>query len=293
MKKTSIHIFIVLFISATILGSCREKDRPENNLTVSIDPQKYFLECIVKDKFTVSSIIPPGSNPESFDPTPSQMVSLGKSKLYFKVGYFNFENVWIKNIQDNNPRMSIIDCSTGITSLDEEHSHDCTHHNHGGHSGADPHIWSSPATARIMAQNMYNAIIKVDPDNKEFYKENLDNLFTEFNKTDSIIKSHLDRAKGKSFIIYHPALSYYANEYGLEQYPIEFEGKSPSPVQLKELVDLSKAKDIKIVFVQQEFDVNNAQTIAKEINAKIVTLNLLSYNWNEEMIKIAEALASE
>jgi len=288
MRKRANILFTVIL--GILFLSCNAPQLNKKDiLSVSIDPQKYFLESIVKDRYDINCVIPAGSNPESFDPTPSQMVNLGKSKLYFKVGYFNFENVWIKNVQENNPGMKIIDCSEGIEAIAGHDESECGHSH--GHEGGDPHIWSSPQTAKLMIKNMYESILELDPDNNKFYTKNYNDLLIDISKTDSIIKSYLTKAPSKSFIIYHPALSYFAHEYGLHQYSIEYEGKAPSPAQMKSLIDLAKKENVKVVFVQQEFDSKNTETIAKEIGAKIVPVNLLSYYWNGEMIKIAKALA--
>ncbi|MFR9166243.1 MAG: metal ABC transporter solute-binding protein, Zn/Mn family [Dysgonomonas sp.] len=282
MKFKSIYIY---FIFIVLFFSCKEKKNAEqinNTLSVSIDPQRYFVEKITGDKFTVNCLIPAGSNPETYDPTPSQMVSLSKSKAYFKVGLLGFENVWLKKIQDNNPDMLVVDCSADIPVI-EDSGH--------GHDGFDPHVWSSPKTASVMAKSIYEEVIKLDADNKDFYKRNYEELLSEFVKTDSIIKSYVDSMPNRSFIIFHPALSYFADEYGLEQLSIEHEGKSPSPSQLKELIDEGKAKQVKVVFIQQEYDKKNAEIVAKEIGAKTVSINLLSYDWSGELIKIARSLA--
>lgn len=275
------------------LVSCGRKDNDKNILTVSIDPQKYFLESIVGDKYQVNTLIPSGANPEAYDPTPAQMISLGKSQAYFKVGYFGFENVWVKNVKENVPEMHIIDCSVGINPLEcSGHDHNDDHHHAHGHEGSDPHIWSSPATAKIMIKNMYDAVMNIDTENKEYYTSNYNKLVNEIDSVDTVIRMYLEKSENRSFIIYHPALSYFSEEYGLLQYSIEKDGKSPSPSQLKQLIDLAKAENVKTVFIQAEFDQRNAETIAKEIGANIVSINLLSYNWGDEMIKIAKSISS-
>lgn len=287
-----INLTLIIFI---IFVGCKppRADKPDT-LSVTIDPQKYFLERIVKDKFTVNCVVPAGSNPESFDITPSQMMILDKSSIYFKVGYLGIENTLVDKISQNNKEMELIDCSEGITVIEDhscsDHGHDHSHH---GHALGDPHIWSSPATAKKMADNMYKAVIEKDSSNTDFYTANYNELISEFNKTDSIIKSYIEKAPSKSFIIYHPALSYFAEEYGLTQLSIEYEGKNPSPSQLKELIDKAKKEGIKTVFIQQEFDTKNAETVANAIGGKAVLINLLSYYWSEEMIKIARAIAQE
>lgn len=288
--RNIINIIIIIFTTVLTFNSCKTDLKKKQTIFVSIEPQKFFLENIVKDKFEVNTIIPDGSNPEAYDPTPAQMVAVGKSKLYFKIGYLNFENAWISNIQKNNPLLKISNCSKSIQPISP--TDDGHHHDH-SHDGPDPHLWSSPKTALIIAQNMRDEIINFDPANKSFYENNYKELAATIYETDSIIKTYLEKAPSRSFIIYHPALSYFANEYNLCQFSIEHEGKQPTPVELKALVNLAKTENIKVVFIQAEYDAKNAETVAKEIGAKVVPINLLSYNWNEEMIKIAKALALE
>lgn len=288
------RIITYIVLGLLIWGCKPSKKETLNTLTVTIDPQKYFLESIVGDNFNIDCIVPSGSNPESADFTPSQMMNLNKSKAYFKIGYMGIENTLIDKVAQSSPNLLIFDSSEGIEIIGEHHH--CEDHDHShdhGHIGGDPHTWSSVKSARIMAENMYKAVLSLDKENEAIYSANYSKLQAEINKTDSIIKSYLEKAPSKSFIIYHPALSYFADEYGLTQYSIEHEGKNPSPSQLKDLIDMAKAENIQVVFIQKEFDTKNAETIAKAIGAKTIPINLLSYDWNEEMIKIAKALAQE
>jgi zinc transport system substrate-binding protein len=287
-------LFIFIALGFTLISSCTPtKNEKDKTLAVTIEPQKYFLETIVGDHYKVNCIVPPGSNPESADFTPSQMMNLDKSDAYFKIGYLGIENSLIDKVTKNNSNLKIINCSEGIAPVEESckhHDHDGHEHSH-GHIGGDPHTWSSVTSARIIAENMYKAVVELDKANEADYTANYNKLVSEFNQTDSIIRSYLDKAPSKAFIIYHPALSYFAKEYGLTQYSIEYEGKNPSPSQLKALIDTAKAEGIKVVFIQQEFDTKNAETIAEAIGGKTVPLNLLSFEWSKEMIKIAKALA--
>ena len=85
-------------------------------------------------------------------------------------------------------------------------------------------------------------------------------------------------------MIYHPALSYFARDYGLHQISIEEGGKEPSPAHLKALIDLCQAEDVRVIFVQPEFDKRNAETIAQQTGTKVIPINPLSYDWEEEML---------
>mgnify|MGYP003311520375 FL=1 len=96
-----------------------------------------------------------------------------------------------------------------------------------------------------------------------------------------------------AFMIYHPALSYFARDYDLKQISIEEGGKEPSPAQLKHLIETCRNNNVNIIFVQQEFDQHNAQLIADELGIRIVPINPLSYHWQEEMMGIAKSLHKE
>lgn len=282
----SIYTLVVslLFVSC---GNHTNTTQSKPILSVSIEPQKFFLDTLVGDKFEVNTVIPLGSNPEAYDPSPSQMVKVGKSKMYYQIGNLGFENTWLKNIKYNNPEMQIIDCSMGIQPAG--HNYEGEH----SHPNGDPHIWSSTNNARIVAKNMYNSLVKADKANADFYLENYSKIEKNINETDSIIREYIKTAPSKSFIIYHPSLSYFAEEYGLNQLPIEVDGKTPTPKQLSQLIQKAKKENVKVVFIQAEFDKKNAEVIAQELGAKIVTINPLVYKWDSEMINIAKAFAQD
>ena len=288
--KNYLYLTLILLLAL----SCSSLKENSPTVTVSIEPQRYFVEQIVGDKIKVNTIVPTGTSPEAYDPTPSQMIELSKSILYFKVGYLSFENAWGKNLEENNVNVDMINTSNNINLIEgNDHSIEIgEHHEHKGHNhqGVDPHIWSSPKSALIMAKNMLNALVAEDVENQTYYRENFKKLEAEIFDTDQKITSLLENAPVKSFIIYHPALGYLARDYNLTQYSIEFEGKSPSPQQLREMIDIAREEGIKTIFVQKGFDSKNAESLAKEVGATIHSIDPLSYDWKEEMIKIAEIL---
>lgn len=288
VRNTKYALSLVLF--SLILFSCTRKSDDTNKLSVTIEPQRYFLEQIVADKFKVTSLIPSGANPESFDPTPSQMMLLDNSKAYIKIGFLGIENSLIDKIKKQS-KLQIFDCSIGIDVIEDKHDHNDQHQH--GHDGGDPHYWSSTNSAKIILKNMLDEICQLDTLNKEFYTSNYLKELDKIDDTNKQIKDLLALSNSKAFIIYHPALSYFAAEYGLDQLSIEQEGKNPSPTHLKQLIDEAKAKNVKAVFIQAEYDSKNAEVIAQQLGAKTYTINLLSYNWHDEMINIAKAIAGK
>lgn len=299
MKHTA-----VLFLFSLLLSACGTKQPTEKIITVTIEPQRYFAEKIAGDKYTINSMVAAGLSPENYDPTPQQMVNLGKSQAYFRIGYIGFEQAWMNNIIQNNPNLRMFDLSEGFELLksEDEHQHaegeshdDCekqTDSKGHQHGGIDPHIWSSVSGAKAVARNTLHAFIALDPENIAFYTANYEALLKEIEQTEASMHQAIDTLQNRTFIIYHPALTYLAKEFGLTQLCIEMDGKEPSPAMLKELIETARSGNTKVVFIQQEFDQKNAELIAKETGCELIRINPLSYDWNQEMITIANALSN-
>ena len=255
-------------------------------ITVTIEPLRYFTEAIAGENYQVVSMVPKGSSPESYDPTPQQLVNLSKSQAYFRIGHIGFEQAWMKKLEANCPDMKIYDTSKGIDLIrDKGHWHG----NHFHEGGVEPHIWNSTQNALIIADNIYQALCELDSTHQADYKNRLDRLKQSIQQTDAETRKLLENADS-TFLIYHPALSYFARDYGLKQISIEEGGKEPSPAQLKKLIETCRNENVHTIFVQQEFDQRNAQLIAHELGIDIVSINPLNYDWTEEMLQTAKAL---
>ena len=255
-------------------------------LTVTIEPLRYFTEAIAGENYQVVSMVPKGSSPESYDPTPQQLVNLSKSQAYFRIGHIGFEQAWMKKLEANCPDMKVYDTSKGIDLIrDKGHWHG--DHFHEG--GVEPHIWNSTQNALIIVDNIYQALCELDTTHQADYKYRLDSLKQSIQQTDAETRRLLENADS-TFLIYHPALSYFARDYGLKQISIEEGGKEPSPAQLKKLIETCRNENVHTIFVQQEFDQRNAQLIAHELGIDIVSINPLSYDWTEVMLRTAKGL---
>jgi zinc transport system substrate-binding protein len=285
------NCFFIALVSLCTLVECKAPAEGKY-IAVTIEPQRYFAEKIAGDRFTVHTVVPGGQSPETYDPSPQQMVNLSKSLAWLQIGHLGFEQAWMQRIRDNNPRMQVFDLSEGFDLLtEEEEEEEALHSHHPG--GVDPHIWSSIGGARAMAENTLHALLSLDKDNEACYRQNYAALVAEIDETEAIIRQQLSSLTRRAFIIYHPALTYFAREFNLSQLCIEADGKEPSPAQLKKLVDRAKAYRANVVFVQQEFDTKNAGRIAEETACRLVSINLLNYHWSAELISIARALANE
>jgi zinc transport system substrate-binding protein len=287
MKRTC---FFILLLCLYACAGCTPPTE-ENYVVVTIEPQRYFAEKIAGNRFVIHTLVPTGQSPETYDPTPRQMMRIGKSRAWLQIGHIGFEQAWMQHTLDNNPRMQVFNLSEGFAVITEEEHEDGIHSHHPG--GVDPHIWSCIGGARAIAENTLKAFLSLDKDGESYYRQNYDSLTAEIDRTEDLIRRTLSPLEARAFIIYHPSLTYFAREFGLSQLCIETDGKEPSPAQLKELADIAGTYHPRVVFVQQEFDRKNAERMAEETRCRLVTINPQNYHWSEELISIANALAYE
>ncbi len=271
----------LLLVMAVLLlcGACRQPvdDRP--TITVTIEPLRYFAEQIAGDRFHVVTLVPGGSSPETYEPTAQQLVDLAHSELYIQVGNLGFERIWSKRFQANAQHLIMVDASEGISPLD------CADHTCG-----DPHTWTSPANALLIARNIYRAMALIDCKDSTYFRANLDALCSKIMKVDLQIDSMMEGVRHRSFLIYHPALTYFAHDYKLRQLAMESEGREPSAATLQQLIAEARTDSVRLMFVQKEFANRNIETVCRATGARQVEINPLSYDWTAEMLKIARAL---
>lgn len=257
---------------------------------VSILPQKYFVEKIGGDLADISVMVGPGASPATYEPKPKQMVRLSKARIYYAIGV-PFEKAWLKKIASANPGMLVIQTQDGIEKIlmKTHHHHEEEHIDNEEHNGIrDPHLWLSPPLVMVQARNILCALIAADPAHRSVYEANYKKFIMEIVELDAEIRE-IFAQKGKNirFMVFHPAWGYFANAYGLEQIPVEIEGKSPMPAQLQALIQHARKQDIRVIFVQPQFSVISAKVIAKAIGGQIAFADPLAPDWSDNLRQVA------
>ena len=281
MRK--IFLFLIIFL----MLSCGRNvtNSGDKIITVSIAPFKYFVEEIAGNDFTVNIMVPAGADPHIYEPFPDQISNLRKSVGYISNGYLGFEMNWLDRFYETNPTMKRLSLGEGINPLASDH------HHLGGHvEGADPHYWVSPTCALIMASSVKGFLSMLYPAHKQKYETNYQLLVSKIQVIDNRARELFSGVSNRSFMIYHPNLSYLARDYGLEEIAVEFEGKEPTPSRMRELIDLARIDNLKTIFVQVEYDTKNAKSIADEIGAKIILIDPLYENWQKSTSDIINAV---
>jgi zinc transport system substrate-binding protein len=267
-------------------------------IAVSISPQKYFVEKIGGSLVDVIALVPPGASPHSFEPKPSQMVELSQCILYFTIG-IDFEAAWHDRLTSASKNLAIVPTDTGIEKIVSAHEHHDLGDEHeagdesGEHVRFDPHIWLSPELVKHQAKIICDALTAADSLHKDTYQSNLSGFLKEI----QILQEEIRRIRNgcpdnHGFMIFHPAWAYFAREFNLTEYPIEIDGKEPSPRELVNLVIFAKEKNIKTIFIQPQFSPQTALQIAKEIGASTIEVNDLAEDWAENLIQVAKVTSS-
>jgi zinc transport system substrate-binding protein len=299
MKSFFCTIGMLTIMLVTMILPGARADEPLH-VTVSILPQKYFVEKIGGPRVAITVMVEPGAEPHVYDPKPQQMASLAKSKIYFAVGV-PFEDVWLKRFAATNPGMEIVQTESGIQKLPmlahEEHSQ----HREAGsqqlkpqveghtHGVLDPHIWLSPPLAMIQARNILSAFLKVDPARKNLYETNYRRFLEEIGALDlELLNLFEEMAGNKEFMVFHPAWGYLAAAYGLVQTPIEIEGKEPKAADLSQLIQHARERQIKVVFVQPQFSSTSAKVIAEAIGGQTIAADPMALDWANNLREVAE-----
>ena len=289
MIKYALSIAIASLLASACTPHSKEKDQKET-ITVSIPPLKYLIDKISGNDYNVNVMVATGACQETYEPTPKQMKDISKSNVYIGIPDLEFEQKWVNGITRNNDTLKYIDVTNGI----EKEEATCNHSEHDGHhhhGASDPHYWLSPKNFKVMAAATYNELVALHPEKKEAYTANYNKLIASVDSIDLQIKSKLANLRTGKFIIYHPALTYFAKDYGLEQISIEKDGKEPAVDYMKTLINQAKKDNIKTIFVQKEFDISLIQSLGKEVGATVEPIDTFSYDWLDSMNKISNALS--
>lgn len=275
MKKS----LIIAFATASLISGACSRDRGDDSrptLCVSIEPQRKMLEELAGDDYKVVTLLKAGADPETFEPSVAQRTALSKADAYFTVGTLPFE----RQLAVSETDVYICRTSLGIATLDDSHD-----------GGTDPHIWTSLRNARRMAANMLDALTKLNPGKAELYRQRYERMATRLDSLDTATSQSLANANVKAFAIWHPSLSYYASDYGLRQIAAHASGKEMSPGELSEMIGAARADSVTVFFTEKDLGSRQASTVNGEIGSRMVDINTLSYDWEQQISLITDALS--
>jgi zinc transport system substrate-binding protein len=250
-------------------------------VTVTILPQKEFVESIGGDNVDAFVLVPPGASPHSYEPTPSDLAEVSDSDVYVIMGSgIEFELLWLDKIKELNPGIAIINSSENVDLVYSDSK-----------GGPDPHVWLSPRNAMKIAGNIRDGLSAFDPPGSEYYTENTASYISELEELDSEISNEISESGVEVIMVTHPAWAYFARDYGLRQIAISEGGKEPTPAGIKTLVDEALENNVSTVFVSPQFSTTDAEAIAVEIDGKVAIANPLAEDYLENMRSVSKAFS--
>jgi zinc transport system substrate-binding protein len=276
----------IFFALLAVLASSSVKAQPASRtkplVIASIAPHAYFAKRIGGPAIEVMTLLPPGSSPHSFEPTPRQIALAAEATAYFQSGV-EAENTVLPKLEALNRRLVIFDVNEGI---------ELRHADDSKHAGkSDPHVWLSPRLAKTEARNIYLGLTKIDPKHVTLYEQNLNALLTELEMLDREITKTFHPLAGRTIYVFHPAFGYFAQSYGLKEVAIAHEGKEPGAAQLAALIDMARRDGVKSIFVEPQFSSKTADVIAHSVGASVVSIDPLAEDYMTNMKKIADLIA--
>lgn len=283
------NIFIALSIAMVAVACGSANNNNYRQLTVTIAPLGWIVEHLTDSATAINVIVPPGTSPETYEPTARQIEDLNRAQIVFSIGLIDFEKQIEARLRQVAPKAVYVRLADSLDLITSscDHHHQEAEHNHGA---ADPHVWLSPKMMRRMAQITAHQIIEQKIDTKENVDLRLEKLLATIDSTDETIRANIAQSENKTFAIVHPSLGYFAADYGLKQVSIEVQGKEPSGSRIKALVDTLRANNIRTIIHSTQDPATAARVIATEIGGVTATFDPMQRDWARGMVEISETI---
>ena len=291
----------VLYLSTEFLAAGCGGKKAEGALKVaaSIVPLADFCRNVGGGLVEVEIMVPPGASPHTFEPTSNQMIFLSDAGLFVYNG-LDLET-WVTEVvkkagnrelvevaaAESVPNSDLILAGAGHHQQEgsgresepgsdheaEEERGESGDHQHGIY---DPHVWLDPNLAVYEVEAIRDGLIKADPENQESYRKNAQEYIGELKELNKYVKGETSTFTRKKFVSFHPAFTYYAHRYGLEQVGVieELPGKEPSAGEISKLIDVIKEQGVEVVFTEPQFNPKAAEAIQSESGAQVVLESL-------------------
>ncbi len=285
-----IRYLLAAWVVAALMLSCvpAERDTDDPIVSVSIMPLQYFTDRLTGEAVDVNVMVPPGASHATYSPSTSQLQKLSDSQLYFRIGHLGYEEAFVHRLKSLNPDMKVVNLSEDVRLIRGE---EIDHGDHVHEGGIDPHIWMSPKVMLDRLPAMTDALVEAYPDLEGDILANAADLRADIEDLDKRLQKLTAELQQKTFLIFHPALTYMARDYGLHQIPIERHGKEPSPALLRQIIREAREHNASVIFIQQEFDMRSAELVGAEADVKLVQINPLAYDWIGSVNHIMDVFA--
>jgi len=273
MRTLALIAWLVALLLATPVAALAQA---KLRLVATTPDLASLAEAVCGERVTVSSIVPPGSDAEEYQPRPRDLERLRGADAVMRVGVDY--DLWLDRLlgQAQNAALArgapgYIDASVAIALLDVRGAAVGPGHQHGS---GNPHYWLDPANAEIITGNLLEALARLDPPGAHHYERRriafLDRLAAKRGDWQRALAPY----QGQALIAYHNNWAYLARRFRLNLAGfIEIKpGVPPSPAHLASLLRTMREKDIAIIVRQPHEPARNTGFLASRSGAAVVVL---------------------
>ncbi len=267
-------LLVVGVLMAALFAGCgndapKEQASKKIQVVTSFNAMSEFVKAIGGDKVEVSTIIPDGTEPHDFELKPEDMKQLASAQVFVYNG-LGMEP-WAQQAIDaaKNDKLVSVKASDGVEAIKNTDPDEIKEH-----GAEDPHSWLSLKNAKVEVKNIKDALVKVDPDNKDYYEKNYNDYVAKLDAMIQKYEGQFAKAAHKNFVTGHAAFAYLCRDFGLEQNSVEdiFAEGEPNAAQLAKLIEYCKENKITTIFAEEMASPEVSKTLAQEVGAKVETI---------------------
>ncbi|MDQ0233437.1 metal ABC transporter solute-binding protein, Zn/Mn family [Metabacillus malikii] len=281
MVLTSLLFVLSLAACGNNATNSEEKEAPSTStepleIYTTIYPLQFFTEQIAGEEALVESILPPGSDSHTYEPTSKEMMSIAEADAFILngSGLEAYAEKIAKSLESED--VEIVEAANGIELNESHHDHE---HDHGhDHGDVDPHVWLDPIRSIKLAENIKNMLVDLRPEKEQLFNKNFETLKEKLEVLNEEFATGLKETPGNHFIVSHAAYGYWEEAYDIHQIAVSGISSTNEPSQ-KELQNIIKTADqygLKHVFFEQNITPKVAELVRKEIGAEALRLHNLS-----------------
>jgi ABC-type Zn uptake system ZnuABC Zn-binding protein ZnuA len=220
-------------------------------------------------------LLPLGTDPHAFDPTPRDLARVADADVIIVNG-LGLETFLAKMLKSAGSGIPVVVVSKGVETRHLEETEARVEEPQ--HDEDDPHVWLTPANAKVFVDNIEHALSALDPAHTATYQANAAAYRMELETLDNWVQTQIDMIppENRQLVTDHDTFGYYAERYGLEMVGAVLPGYStisePSAQELAALQNAIKQYGVKAVFVGSTVNPVLAKRIAEDTGIQLVLL---------------------
>jgi ABC-type Zn uptake system ZnuABC Zn-binding protein ZnuA len=238
-------------------------------VVATVEPAAMLVRELGGERVEVTTLVPPGASPHTFEPLPSDVARLAGAELLVEVGAPL--DAWTERLHaaasHELPRLTLLELpALHPLPADERDGVPGRH---------DPHVWLDPIRVRdALAPGVAARLAALDPDGAAHYAERLAGFQERLGALDTQIRDMI-AGSGRGYVAFHAAWRYFGDRYGLEEVGVieQAPGEEPTPRALARLVEAARAARVRAVLVEPQLPAQTARSLAGELGVELVVVD--------------------